>query len=635
MQRVRGLDGLRALAVMAVLLYHADWKSVPGGFLGVDVFFVLSGYLITSLLLREWQGSGGLNFRKFYAARARRLLPGLFGLLVGTGFAALVFASDAVSMLRHQFFPAIAYYLNWSSIYSHTSYFQQTGRPPLLLHLWSLAVEEQFYLIWPIVVLLVLRRHRGKRGRRMLRSVAISGALLSAAWMALLAAKHGFPVPNDPSRAYYGTDSHASGLMLGAALACIWPLGALPQLTRGERRALDVAGTAALGWLLWIFHRASEFSYWLYRGGFLLYSAVALVVVLAIAHPESRLGWVMSRQPLRWIGERSYGIYLWHWPIFMLTRPGLDVPITGHANLIFRLTLTALGAELSWRFLEQPVRHGALGRMRTAVKALWERRAVGSQRTLAGTSVSFGMAAVLVLSFLVVDHPKTSATETAIDTPPPPVSSSNPTPRPSGAVAHEVGARPSPSASPSGSRTPAVHPSTSPAKPPPTKAHATKAPAPPPSKGPTVTAWGDSVMLGARYGLAFDIPGVFVDAVVGRQAGSLPSGINQLRSMGDLGPKVVIHVGDNGLFLRSSLDTALNELSDRTRVVIVTVRVPRRWQDPVNALLRSVAAAHKNVVIADWFQASAGHPEYFVRDGVHLTSAGIAEFAAVIAHALG
>ncbi len=236
-------------------------------------------------------------------------------------------------------------------------------------------MEEQFYLIWPVVVLLVLRRHRGKRGRRMLRTVALIGALLSAAWMAFLAARHGFPVPNDPSRDYYGTDTHASGLMLGSALACIWPLGALPRLTRNERYALDVAGGAAVLWLLWIFHSASEFSYWLYRGGFLFYSAVAVVAVAAIAHPECRLGRVMAVQPIRWIGERSYGIYLWHWPIFMLTRPTLDIGVTGTGNLILRLTLTAMAAELSWRLLEQPVRHGALGRMLAAWRALRERRA--------------------------------------------------------------------------------------------------------------------------------------------------------------------------------------------------------------------------------------------------------------------
>jgi hypothetical protein len=336
----------------------------------------------------------------------------------------------------------------------------------------------------------------------------------------------------------------------------------------------------------------------------------------------------MGLQPLRWVGERSYGIYLWHWPIFMMTRPSLDIGVTGHANTLLRLALTAMAAEVSWRFLEQPIRRGALGRLAASLRALRERQAEGNQRTLARTSVSFGVAAVLVLSFLAVDHPRSSATETAVDTPPPVVPTGSPSPlaTPSGAstLVRQVGQAPTPSAHPSASRTPAGHPA----------AHVTT-PAPPPGGGPTVTAWGDSVLLGARYALAFDIPGVFVDAVVGRQAGALPSGMTQLRQLHELGAKVVIHVGDNGLFLRSTLDTALNELSDRTRVVLVTVRVPRRWQDPVNSLLHSVAAAHKNVVIADWYAASAGHPEYFVRDGVHLTSAGIAAFAGLIAHALG
>jgi hypothetical protein len=305
--------------------------------------------------------------------------------------------------------------------------------------------------------------------------------------------------------------------------------------------------------------------------------------------------------------------------------------VSGHANQILRLGLTAMAAEHSWRFLEQPIRRGALGRLLASIRALRDRQAEAGQRTLARTSISFGVAAVLVLSFLAVDHPKgTAAAETAVDTPPPPVPGGSPAPAPTpsgaGTLVRQVGSTPSPTAHPSTSRRP-VAPAVSP----------TVRPSPivAPSRGPTATVWGDSVILGARYGLAFDIPGVFVDAVVGRQATSLPSGLMQLRSMGELGPKVVIHVGDNGLFLRSTLDTALNELSDRTRVVLVTIRVPRRWQDPVNGLLRSVAAGHKNVVIADWYAASAGHPEYFVKDGVHLTSAGIAAFAGLIAHALG
>jgi peptidoglycan/LPS O-acetylase OafA/YrhL len=616
MRRVRGLDGLRALAVGGVLLYHADLKGVPGGFLGVDVFFVLSGYLITTLLLREWQASGAVNFARFYAARARRLLPGLFGLLVGTAAAALIFAPDAVSELRRQLIPSAAYYLNWSSSYSHTSYFQQTGRPPLLLHLWSLSIEEQFYLIWPLIVVVILRRYRGDRGRRMVRTVAVCGALLSAGWMAYLSGLHGFPVPNDPSRAYYGTDTHAGGILLGAALACIWPLGALPRLVRYQRNLLDAAGAAAIGGLLWLFHSTSEFSYWLYRGGFLLYSAVAAVAIAAIAHPQCRIGTVMAVQPLRWIGERSYGIYLWHWPIFQLTRPSLDIGLTGTGNLILRLVLTGVLAELSWRFLEQPVRRGALGRLLAAARALRERRAADSQRTHARVAVSFGVVAVLVLSFLVVDRPRSVASAAGVDTPPP---IAQPAAHPS--TAHPAAPRAEATSHPSGG--PAVGAST--------VTHVVKQPAASPTP---VTVWGDSVVLGARYGLRFDIPGAVVDAVVGRQAAALVPGLTELRQLGQLGKKVVIHVGDNGLFLRSTLDAALNSLADRTRVVLVTVRVPRRWQDPVNGLLRSVAAGHHNVVIADWYQASAGHPEYFVRDGVHLTSPGIAAFAGLIAHAL-
>ncbi|MCW2548222.1 MAG: Acyltransferase family, partial [Mycobacterium sp.] len=290
MQRVRGLDGLRAIAVVAVLLYHADLDSVPGGFLGVDIFFVLSGFLITSLLLREWQDTGGIGFGRFYLARGRRLLPGLFGLLVGTAAAALIFAPDAIAALRRALIPSVFYYSNWSSIYSHTSYFEQTGRPPLLLHLWSLAVEEQYYLVWPVVVLMLLRKFRGEAGRRAVRKLAIWGALLSTGWMAYLSVRHGFPVPNDPSRAYYGTDTHAAGLLLGSALACAWPLGQLPKLVRYERTIFDLTGLAALGGLIWACHVTSEFSPWLYRGGFLLYSFMAVIVIAVVAHPECRLG---------------------------------------------------------------------------------------------------------------------------------------------------------------------------------------------------------------------------------------------------------------------------------------------------------------------------------------------------------
>jgi peptidoglycan/LPS O-acetylase OafA/YrhL len=630
MQRVRGLDGLRAIAVVAVLLYHADLDSVPGGFLGVDIFFVLSGFLITSLLLREWQDTGGIGFSRFYLARGRRLLPGLFGLLVGTAAAALIFAPDAVAALRRALVPSVLYYSNWSSIYSHTSYFEQTGRPPLLLHLWSLAVEEQYYLVWPVVVLLILRKYRGEAGRRVVRKLAIWGVLLSTGWMAYLSVRHGFPVPNDPSRAYYGTDTHAAGLLLGSALACAWPLGQLPKLVRYERTIFDLTGLAALGGLIWACHVTSEYSPWLYRGGFLLYSFMAVIVIAVVAHPECQLGRWLAIQPIRWIGERSYGIYLWHWPVFQLTRPNLDIGITGAPNLLLRLAITGVLAELSWRFIEMPVRHGALRRLAVAVRASVQRRAAPNQRTLIGTSVSFGLASVLIVSVLAVDRPPAEASVASIDTapsPPPP----SVTPSPTSTVVQGVHPRQQSGVNPLAKRsvtgTPSPH------------ATATKLPVAPvkpgvPVKMGTATAWGDSVMLGAAWAVKEAIPGVVVNASVGRQAASLPPGIDQLRRAGLLGQTVIIHVGDNGLFLRSTLDRALDKLADRRRVVLVTIRVPRRWEDPTNALLRSVAAAHpKNVVIADWHTAASGHPEYFVKDGVHLTTAGCRAFAATIAAA--
>ncbi len=628
MKRVRGLDGLRAFAVIGVLLYHADLQSVPGGFLGVDVFFVLSGYLITSLILREWDGSGRLGFGHFYAARARRLLPGLAGLLVGTAAAALILAPDAVSSLRRTFLPSIFYVSNWSSIYTHSSYFEQTGRPPLLLHLWSLGVEEQFYLLWPIAAVLVLRRFQGQDGRRVLRKLAIRGAILSAAWMAYVSIRHGFPVPHDPSRAYYGSDTHASGLLIGCALACVWQLGTLPKLVRYERAIFDATGLAALAGLGWAYHVTSEFSPWLYRGGFFLYSFTAAVVIAVLAHPECLLGRVLSVQPLRWIGERSYGIYLWHWPVFQLTRPSLDIGWTGTPNLLLRLAITGVLAELSWRYVEMPVRRGALGRLWRVMRLHGPRRAVLTQRAVVTTALTFSLASLLVVSALAVDRPKAAASDSVLDTAPPnvePTPALSPTPT-ARASPRRGGNQATPSGQPVATSTRPASKATQPAAPPP--------PAPK-TTAYSVTTWGDSVVLGAAWALRARMPGTVVDAVVGRQAWDLPQDMAQLRHSGLMGRTVVLHVGDNGLFLQSTLSDTLNSLSDRHRVVLVTIRVPRRWQDPVNDLLRSEAPKHRNVVIADWNAASAGHPEYFVKDGVHLTQVGCQAFAETIARAVG
>ena len=361
-----GLDGVRALAVIGVLLYHADLTWIRGGFLGVDVFFVLSGFLITSLILEEYDRTDGIDFRRFYLGRARRLLPALVLLLAVVAVASAFFYRDAAAQVRSDTIASIFYVNNWWYIFNDQSYFEFMGRPPLLKHLWSLAVEEQFYLIWPLIAFLVMR----KAGRRGVRLTALALAMLSTFWLIWLSSTNGYPEYADPSRAYFGTDSHAMGLLIGAALATFWRPGRLPaKLPRGGLAILAGTGIAALLGVVWFFLFVGEFTPWMYRGGFLVLALLVALLIAMASHPGSPLGGWMGTQPWRYVGQRSYGLYLWHWPIFMLTRPNLDMPLDGLPLLAFRLALTFGIAELSFRFLEMPIRRGAIDRWIAAWRA--------------------------------------------------------------------------------------------------------------------------------------------------------------------------------------------------------------------------------------------------------------------------
>ena len=369
-----GLDGLRALAVIAVVLYHAGVDFVPAGFLGVEIFFVVSGYLITSLLLSEHAATSAVSLRRFWVRRARRLLPALFLLVavVLTYFA--IFLPGEVAMVRGDALAAVAYVSNWAFILRDTPYFEQVGRPSPLLHLWSLAIEEQFYVVWPplFVGLMALR------GRALLFAAIVAGIVGSTVLMAVL-----YEPFADVSRVYYGTDTRAAGLLFGAALAVVWRAGALPAprgrvvawlfyasgLARLLRLSLDIAGLAALAGLAYIVVTFNSFQPALYLGGFALVSALTVIVIAAAVTPGGALGRVLGVAPLRAIGLRSYSIYLWHWPIFVVTRPGIDVSMGEIELLAFRLALTLLLAELSYRFVEMPIRHGALGRIWARARA--------------------------------------------------------------------------------------------------------------------------------------------------------------------------------------------------------------------------------------------------------------------------
>jgi peptidoglycan/LPS O-acetylase OafA/YrhL len=611
-----GLDGVRALAVIGVLLYHADLTWISGGFLGVDVFFVLSGFLITSLILEEFDRSGRIDFAKFYLGRARRLLPALFLMLAVVAVAAAFIWRDAAASVRADTIASIFYVNNWWYILNDSSYFEFIGRPPLLKHLWSLAVEEQFYLVWPAVAFLLMKRW----GRRGVRWTALALALLSTAWMITLSVSNGFPEYADPSRAYFGTDSHAMGLLIGAALATFWRPGRLKaDVSPGAKGIITATGIAALLGVIGFFLLIGEFTPWMYqRGGFLLLSLVVALLIAMATHPASPLGGWMGTQPWRYIGQRSYGLYLWHWPIFMVTRPNLDIPLDGIPLLLLRLGLTFAIAELSFRFVEMPIRRGAIDRW---VKA-W-RASTGperTKRTRQGTSVLAGAgAAILVVGFALSTAPAPAAAEALA----PDVAAAlgidegGPTEVSLDDPEDEAGAVPV--ASPSGSP------------------GASAAAEDPPKRNPNgrLSAIGDSVMLGARNTLKETIRGTKVDAAVSRFPGEFTGKLKRYVARDKLADVVVIHPGTNGILPNDMLRDMLDTLSDIPRVVLVNTAVQRPWREPNNRAVEKVAPKYDNGVVVDWYAESRDHPEWFVSDGVHLTAKGARAYANLIKAAAG
>ena len=604
-----GLDGVRAVAVTAVLLFHANPTWLPGGFLGVDVFFTLSGFLISSLLLAELGETGRLRFGRFYLRRARRLLPALFLVLVATSVLAATVAQDAAARVREDVVAAFFYVTNWWYVLHGQSYWEATGRPPLLQHLWSLAVEEQFYLLWPVLLfgLWKLGRVRG------VRYGALAGALLSTALMTWVAVRDGMPDLTDASRVYFGTDTHAMTLLVGAVLATVWtPSRIARALTGRGQSVVSISGFVALVTLAAIFWFVGPLSGALYRGGFLVVGLVSAAVVACSAVTGTAFATTLARQPLRWLGERSYGIYLWHWPIFMVLRPGVDLDADGWPVQVLRFALTFAAAELSYRFVEMPVRRGAIGRAWASWRARGRLGLAGRAVIAAGTTVAVVAALGVGLSSAQERNPEDvlgGVQAVGDDSLTPTASASSTTPA-------------------SATLAP---PSATPVHTPPILLTGEDA------FGLPTTAVGDSVMLGARSSLLVAFPSFLkIDAHISRQPIEIFDRIRARKAAGQLGDVVVIHAGTNGPIRTSDLVEIVRQLQDRSRIVLVTCHGDRSWIGQSNAAIWGVAKlfAGGNVRVADWATASNGHRDWFYADGIHTKGAGSAAYAALIKAAM-
>jgi peptidoglycan/LPS O-acetylase OafA/YrhL len=598
---------MRALAVASVFAYHADIAWAKGGFLGVDVFFVISGFLITALLLAEWRRDEWLDVVSFWKRRALRLLPALFVLLVAAWVVVPFLAADQAGRLRGDVRAALAYVSNWRLIFEHQSYFEAAGRPPLLQHLWSLAVEEQFYLVWPLVLWmgLGLRRKARRLFWPILALAVASGGLMFAL----------YEPGTDPSRVYYGTDTRAGALLLGAALACIWNpsrLKAAPSLA--GRALLGVAGVVALAGLAWCFTNLHQFSEELYQGGFLGVAALATVLVAVGAHPGTPVvNRVLGARPLVWLGKRSYGIYLFYWPVLMLTRAYYDVPVYGNALLALRVAITVSLAALSYRFVEQPIRTGALGRLWTELRRRRGPFATTPRIWLGVRAAVVGLAVIAVGTTLVVARPAPAPPEfLALE------AAAAATPAPVTAATTTTVDTTTTTTSPSTTSTVATTTTTT------TVPVATVLPQ------VRVTGLGDSVLLEAKAELERRLPDVLIDAEVARQFKELLAVARSHRDSGALGPIVILQLGNNGPVTASQFDEIMEVLQGAQRVVVITVKVPRAWEAPNNEMMAAGVRRWPNAVLLDWHKVGAANPRYFGDDGTHMGPTGIRVFTDLI-----
>jgi peptidoglycan/LPS O-acetylase OafA/YrhL len=579
--RYRGLDGLRALAVLLVMAFHLLPGPVPGGYLGVDVFFVISGFLITGLLLRERDATGRIHLGRFWGRRARRLLPALALLLLTCCAAALALGGDRLLDLGRQVLGAATFSSNWLSIGAGSSYFSD-GAPELFRNLWSLAVEEQFYLLWPVVVLLIaLIRHRALRFWLL---VVLAAA--SALAMALL-----YSPTVDPTRVYYGTDTHSFGLALGAALAVLtrsWPAPAL-SWSRAARFFAPALGWIAFAALLLLSLWMSDATPYPYLGGLALVSLLTAVAIAGAITPGSSLGAALELRPLRWIGERSYGLYLWHWPVWVLltdatatlTGPALTGAAEAWVVGLAAAAVTFAAASLSYDFIEQPIRvHGFRATMRRWATP-WRRggRAVVTVAATLALLLGLGTASTLA----VLNDPGQSELELQLA---------------EAKVAIEQRAA---EAAAQAAADAAANP-TAPEQ---------------LASGDRITALGDSVMLAASPQLYEQFPGIIVDATVSRQMDAAPDLVQAYLSAGQLRDVVLLALGTNGPIDLGTLEQVRAIVGPDRMLVLVNVQAPRDWTDGVNQTIEAFAGRYRNVELANWQAAIAPSVGELAEDQIH------------------
>lgn len=592
-----GLDGLRALSVLAVIAYHLNFPWAQGGFLGVSIFFTLSGYLITDQLIMQWQNTREISLKDFWIRRARRLLPALFFMLATVCLYLGWLDSARLMSLKDDLLSVVFYYNNWWLIFHNVSYFESFGPLSPIGHLWSLAIEEQFYILWPVVLIVGLKLFRR---RRMLILITLLGTIASVLAMGMI-----YEPGIDPSRVYYGTDTRVFALLLGAAFAFVFPSRKMPQkISNSSRLILDIIGGASLIGVLWMIGITNEYDESLYRGGLAFFVFLSAIVTVVLAHPASRIARFMGNPSLRWVGLRSYSLYLWHYPVITLTSPSVNTEGFDGSQIFLQLALTFLLAAFSWKFIEEPIRQGTW-------HSFWRNTVKGSRRL-----ANIGVLTTLILLITSCTSPQ-RVEERVLGNPEQKAETVQNETFPQGdnasieedavtTVGESIG-------EPSQEEAEILSQS---------------------KEGKGITTIGDSVILDAAPYLEKLYPGIIVDGKVGRQMAEAQNVVNELKNKGQLGDTVIIELGSNGPFNPNVLRQLLISLGEEKHMILVNVHVPRKWQDTVNEDLNRIAAEFSNVTLVDWYSASKGKEAFFTPDGVHLKEEGAKYYAELIGKAI-
>ena len=613
------IDSLRALAVLAVIIYHVDVNYLPGGFLGVDLFFVLSGYLISSLIIKEYRKTGSLNLYNFYIRRARRLLPAVY-FMITVGLVVMVLFNEV--LLRKSHLDAIFGYIyssNWWYIFHKLDYFDSFGAQSPFKHLWSLAIEEQFYMIFPLLFLLVNRKKKSKDGTYKLNKNFLY-VVLGLILVSLLAHILLFDI-NNISRIYFGTDTRAFSLLVGVVGAILYPMERLhAKVTPQQNMLYSVVSLVSIATLITVMIYTSEYNTLLYRGGFLLVAILGLIVIISSGKQHTLMSRLLSFKPVVFIGKISYSLYLWHFPVLVLTTPVSEI---GNPNIFFvilRIVLTFAVAIVSYVFVETPIRKLGFKNYINVIFKKLKKRPGKSRKVYAGivglVSVLFlmgifGKSVPFISTAFVKEMESNKETQFVNngnnkDNNQEKSSDSNKDNKDNKDNNQEK--------SSDSNKDNKVNKED--------KKNSDK-------KYSSVLVMGDSLTVDIGEQFQGLYPGAVIDGKIGRQLYVAVEEAKSYSKYNNENSAIIFQLGTNGPFTESQIEELVKEF-DKADIYFVNIKVPRAWEKTVNAALKETQEKHSNVKIIDWYSVANSSKDLFEPDRVHLNQTGIAEMVTLI-----